>query len=39
MSVTFGLILLGGVIGITTVGGPLFLTGLLVGWIKWGRDT
>lgn len=38
MSVTFGLILLGGFLGVITLGLPLFLGGLLTGWIKWGRD-
>jgi hypothetical protein len=37
MSVTFGLIILGVVIGAITIGAPLFLGGILVGWIKWGR--
>jgi hypothetical protein len=38
MSVTFGLILLGAVIGGTIVGAIMFLGGLLTGYIKWGRD-
>lgn len=37
MSVTFGLLFLGGVIGGTLVGAIMFLTGLLTGYIKWGR--
>lgn len=37
MSVTFGLILLGGVIGGILTGAPFFLAGLLTGYVKWGR--
>lgn len=39
MSVTFGLMFIGGFLAILLVGVPLFLGGILLGYVKWGRHS